>query len=260
MDIVYPINILLRQRWVVYELVKRDLKLRYRGSLLGFFWTLLNPLIFTVIYTIVFSIFMRVGIERYPVFLLSGLIPWMWFSESISMGTNSLINGGGFIKSSIFPAEILPAVSVLSTMMNFIFALPILLLFLGIFQVDFGLSLLFLPILMVLHFILALGILLIFSTYVVFFRDLQYLVSHILLGLFFLTPIMYDLSIVPERFHIILKLNPLTILINSYRRIFFYNEFPEWTELGYLFFFSLILLLIGRWVFKNHKEVFAEYL
>jgi len=256
----YVMNTLLRQRWLVYMLVTRELKLRYRGSVIGFFWTLLNPLVFMVIYTLVFSVFMRIDIEKYPVFLLSGLIPWAWFTEAIAGGTNSLISGGGFIKSSIFPSEILPAASVASAMMNFVFALPLLFLFLGLFHVDLGWSLLALPIVMAVHFILALGLVLITATYNVFFRDLQFLVNHILLALFFLTPIFYDLSIIPERFHAVLRLNPLATLINSYRSIFFYGSFPDWINLGYLALLALVLFWLGSWVFARHKEVFAEYL
>jgi len=253
-------NTLLRQRWLIYVLVTQELKLRYRGSVIGFFWTLLNPLVFMIIYTLVFSVFLRIDIEKYSVFVLSGLIPWIWFTEAIARGTNSIISGGGFIKSSLFPSEVLPATPVASAMINFVFALPLLFLFLGLFRVDLGWSLLALPVVMAVQFMLALGIVLITATYNVFFRDLQFLVNHILLALFFLTPILYDLSIIPERFHTIMMLNPLTTLIDSYRSIFFYGSFPDWVNLGYLFLLALMLFWLGSWVFARHKEVFAEYL
>lgn len=257
---IRTISVMFQRRWLLYVMVVHNLKLRYRGSVIGFFWTLLNPLLFMGIYTLVFSLIFRFNIEKYPVFVLSGLLAWTWFSEAISTGTTAVISGGGFIKSSIFPSEILPAVSVATAMMNFVFALPLLFVFLAIFHVDMGWSLLALPIVMVVHFILALGIASIVATYNVFFRDLQYLVNHILMALFFLTPVFWELTIAPGHYIRILKLNPLAVLINSYRRIFFYNQFPDWVNLGYLFLIAVILLWLGSRLFQNRKEVFAEYI
>jgi ABC-type polysaccharide/polyol phosphate export permease len=260
MHVMHLVSTLFRRRWLVYVLVAHNLKLRYRGSLIGFLWTFLNPLIFMGIYSLVFTTVFRYNIAKYPVFLLSGLLAWTWFSEAIATSTTSVISGGGFIKSSIFPSEILPAVTVATAMMNFVFALPLLFIFLAIFRVDMGWSLLALPVIMVVHFILALGIASIVATYNVFFRDLQYLVNHILLALFFLTPVLYDLGSIGGRYTAVLRLNPLATLISGYRSIFFYNQFPHWVNLGYLFLIALVLLSVGTWVFQNHKEVFAEYI
>jgi len=251
---------LVRHRWLIYELVARDLKSRYRGSVIGFFWTLLNPLAFMGIYTLVFSTFLRFNIENYPIFLLSGLMPWLWFSESISSGNNCVLNGSIFIKSSIFPSEVLPVVSVTSAMMNFVFALPLVLLFLALFHVHLGWSLLALPIVMAVQFVFTLGVVLLLATYNVFFRDLQQLVGHALLALFFLTPIFYDWSIVPDRFRVLLELNPLSTLILSYKYVLYYGDFPHWDNFGIVAVIALVLFSIGSWSFESHKEVFAEYL
>ena len=121
-----------------------------------------------------------------------------------------------------------------------------------------GFSLLALPVIMAVHFILTLGIVLVLATYNVFLRDLQFLISHVLTALFFITPVFYDLTIIPEPFFTVLRLNPLKILISGYRAILFYNEFPNWDDFGYLSLIALILLWIGNRVFQNHKEVFAE--
>jgi ABC-type polysaccharide/polyol phosphate export permease len=251
---------LFRRRSLVYVLVAHNLKVRYRGSLIGFLWTFLNPLIFMAIYTVVFTTVFRFNIEKYPVFLLCGILPWTWFNESIAQSTNSVIGGAGFIKSSIFPSEIIPTVTVATAMMNFVFALPLLFIFLAVFRVDMGWALLALPVVMVVHFTLALGIASVVATYNVFFRDLQYIVNHILMALFFLTPVLYDLGMIGGRYQAILRLNPLGTLISSYRSIFLYNQFPSWVNLGYLFLIAWVLLWVGIWVFDNHKEVFAEYI
>lgn len=260
MHLIRMMSSIFQRRWLAYVMVAHNLKLRYRGSVIGFFWTFLNPLIFMGIYSLVFNLMFRFDIEKYPIFVLSGLIAWTWFTESISQGTICILNGAGFIKSSIFPSEILPFVSVATAMMNFVFALPLLFIFLAIFQADMGLSLLALPVVMAVHFILALGLVLILSTYTVFFRDLQYLVNHTLMALFFLTPVFYELYLVPSRYYTVLRWNPLATLIQSYRAIFFYNQFPDWIHLGYLFLIALILLWVGSLVFQNHKEVVAEYI
>jgi len=254
------VTTLVRHRWLIYELVARDLKSRYRGSVIGFFWTLLNPLVFMGIYTLVFSIFLRYKIEHYPVFVLSGLMPWLWFSESISSGNNCVLSGSGFIKSSIFPSQVLPVVSVTSAMMNFVFALPLVLLFLALFHVHLGWSLLALPIVMAVQFVFTLGLVLLLATYNVFFRDLQLLVGHALLALFFMTPVFYEWSVVPARLRVLLELNPLSTLILSYKYVLYYGEFPHWDNLGILAVVTLILFWIGSLAFENHKEVFAEYL
>jgi len=251
---------LVRRRELLYTFVARDLKLRYRGSVIGFFWTFLNPLMFMGIYTLVFSIFLRFGIANYPVFLLSGLIPWIWFTESIGMGINSVMGGGGFIKTGIFPSEILPAAATTSAMMNFVFALPLVLLFLVLFHVHLGWSLLALPIVMAVQFMLTLGIVLWLATYNVFFRDLQWIVNHALMALFFITPILYDSTVVPSRYQALLRLNPLSVLILSYRNIFFFGQFPHWENLGILAVIALIVFWIGSRAFYEHREVFAEYL
>jgi ABC-type polysaccharide/polyol phosphate export permease len=250
------------KRWpLVVELVRRELKLRYRGTWLGFFWTLLNPLIMTLVYTLVFSYFLRIGIPKFPAFLLCGLLPWMmWFTEGVTMGTNCLVDHAAFLKNAIFPSQILPIVAVSTGMMNYVFSLPLLIILLLAFKVPLGVTVFALPLIMVVQFLFTLGIVYFTATYNVFFRDLRYIVQHILTALFFLTPIMYDFSIVPAKFQILLKLNPMTHLINAYRNGLFYRIWPDWDNLGYVLVLSLILVFLGAQAFERHREVFAEYL
>jgi ABC-type polysaccharide/polyol phosphate export permease len=250
------------KRWpLVVELVRRELKLRYRGTWLGFFWTLLNPLIMTLVYTLVFSYFLRIGIPKFPAFLLCGLLPWMmWFTEGVTMGTNCLVDHAAFLKNAIFPSQILPIVAVSTGMMNYVFSLPVLIVLLLAFKVPLGVTIFALPLIMAVQFLFILGIVYFTATYNVFFRDLRYIVQHLLFALFFLTPIMYDFSIVPAKFQILLKLNPMTHLINAYRNVLFYRIWPDWDNLGYVLALSLILVFFGAQAFERHREVFAEYL
>ena len=259
---VYQVILVTAKRWpLMVELVWRELRLRYRGTWLGFFWTLLNPLIMTLVYTLVFSHFLRLNIPKFPAFLFCGLLPWiMWFTESVIMGTNSLVDHASFLKNAIFPSQILPITAVIIGMVNFVFSLPILIIFLWIFEVPLKITVIALPVVMIIQFFFILGIVYFTATYNVFFRDLRYIVQHTLSALFFLTPIMYDFSLVPSKFHFFLKLNLMSHIIDAYRKIFFYGLWPSWNNLGCVLLISIILLVIGTQIFEKHREIFAEYL
>lgn len=249
-----------QNRWLILELVKREVKLRYRGTWIGFFWSLLNPLIMTAVYTLVFAFFLRFAIPKYPAFLFCGLLPWMWFSEAISTGTNCFVDRSAFLRDTIFPSAILPVTSIATSMMNFLFSLPVLLIILLAFHVTLGWNLMALPLIMAVQFLFTLGIVFFLGTYNVFFRDLRYIVQHVLLAGSFLTPVMYDYSVVPARYQWILKLNPMTHVINDYRSIFFHSMYPDWRDLGLVFALSIGLVVLGLWAYQTHKESFAEYL
>jgi lipopolysaccharide transport system permease protein len=247
-------------RWLVLELVKREVKIRYRGTWLGFFWSLLNPLIMTGVYTIVFSLVFRVDIPKYPVFLLCGLLPWTWLNESIMTGTNCLVDRPGFVKDAIFPSRILPVTSIAASMMNYVFSLPILLIIIVIFQVPLTWYLLFLPMVMAVQFLFILGIVYLLATFNVFFRDLRYIIQNLLMALFFLTPVMYDITTIPVHFQVLFKLNPIAHIMNDYRNIFFYNTWPDWRDMGIVIAIAIALLILGTWAFESYRERFAEYL
>jgi lipopolysaccharide transport system permease protein len=221
---------------------------------------MLNPLIMTAVYTVVFSHFFRLDIPKYPVFLFCALLPWNWFTESIGTGTNSIVDRSSFLRDSIFPAEVLPVTAIASTMMNYVFSLPVLVAILLLFQVSLGWNLIVLPLIMAVQFVFALGLVLFLGTFNVFFRDLRYIVGHILMAGFFLTPIMFDYSVVPAGFQWIFKLNPMAHVINDYRSIFLYSSWPDWRDLGLVFVLAVVLVTLGFMVFQGRKESFAEYL
>ncbi len=247
-------------RSLIVELTKREVKLRYRGTWLGFFWSLLNPLIMTIVYTVVFSYFLRINIPNYSVFLFCALLPWNWFSESINSGTECFVQRPAFIRDAIFPTGILPITTISVSMTNYIFALPILLIALFVFGVPLGWSLIALPVIMAVQFLFSLGIIFILGTFNVFFRDLRYIVQNLLMALFFLTPIMYDITTIPASVGFLFKLNPMEHIINDYRLIFYYNAWPDWGDTGIVVAISLVLIVLGVWAFETHREIFAEYL
>ena len=178
------VKIIGQHRWLIVELVKREVKLRYRGTWLGFLWSMLNPLIMTAIYTLVFSFFLRVDIPKYSAFLFCALLPWNWFNEAITSGTNCLVDRPGFVRDAIFPSEVLPITSVATAMMNYVFSLPVLLIILLAYKVTLGWSLLVLPVIMAVQFLFSLGLVFFLGTLNVFFRDLRYIVQLALLAVF----------------------------------------------------------------------------
>jgi ABC-2 type transport system permease protein len=254
------IKTIWQRRSLLVELVKRDVKLRYRGTWLGFLWSLLNPLIMTVVYTLVFVFFLHIDIPNYSVFLFCALLPWSWFNEAIMAGTDCFITRSGFVRDAIFPTVILPISSIASSMMNYVFSLPILVIAVIAFRVPVGWSLLTLPLVMAVQFLFTSGIVFILATFNVFFRDLRYIIQNLLMALFFLTPIMYDIHTVPESFWIIFKLNPMEHIINDYRSIFYYNTWPDWGDTGIVLAISIVLIGLGLWAFETRRESLAEYL
>ncbi len=250
---------LYRFRWLIYELVVRDLVARYRGSVFGFFWTLLNPLLFMLVYTLVFSVFLRVGMPHFAVYLIAGLMPFQWFSTSVFAGTSSIVDGGMYVGKTVFAPAILIAVPVLSNLVNFLFSLPILIAVALLNHVSLGWPLLSLPLLLTVQALFTLGILMSLATLNVFFRDLQQLVGVLTMMLMYLAPVVYPLSMVPEGYRPLILGNPLTALITGYQSIFYYDRFPDWSNLLYALAWAVVTVLIGRLVFMYYKDSIPEY-
>lgn len=251
---------LFNYRWLLYELVLRDLRLRYRGSALGFAWTLLNPLLFMAIYTLVFSVYLRVPIAHYPLFLLSGLIPWTWFASSVQAGTTAILDGRLYVGKTTFPTEVLLAVPVFGNAVNFLLSLPILIVLAIVFKVHVAVALLALPVLFVIQTAMTFAIVQILATFNVFYRDLQQLVIYGVTALFYLTPIFYAVTQVPERFKFLLAWNPFAALITGYQDVFYYGVFPKASDIAFASLVALFLLLLAQGSFLRYRESFSQYL
>lgn len=251
---------LYRNRELIGVLVARQLKLRYRGSALGFLWTLLNPLLSMLVYTLVFSLYLRIGIDKYPAFLFAGLLPWLWFSSSIQQGVTSILDGSGLVTKSRFPAEVLPVAALTANTINFVLTLPLLLGLLLVFGVKLDATVLLLPVLMGFEYVFALGLVLLASAVNVFFRDLQHILFHLLTLLQFVTPIFYSLAFVPEPLQFLAQLNPLAILIGSFQDVLFFGRLPNPWSLSALLVLSGLVVWLGATYFNRHKASFAEAL
>src|SRR5215475_2186990 len=249
---------LLRYRGLIQTLVVRDLKARYRGSALGLLWTLLNPLLHMGIYALLFSVYMRSATERYAAFLLCVLLPWIWFSASLMMGATSIVEGGSLLKKVFFPAHVLPTVTVTANFVNFLLGIPILFTFLILYGVQVGLTILLLPLIIVCQFAFTLGLTLMVAAMSVHYRDIPHILSHFLTFWFFLSPIVYPATQVPESFRIILLLNPFVPFIVAYQNILLYNLYPSPGVCKTMLGISLGILLCGLCVFTHFRWSFAE--
>jgi ABC-type polysaccharide/polyol phosphate export permease len=252
-----------RYRGLIHSLVARELKARYRGSVLGFFWSFFNPLLLLLVYTFVFNHVLEQRNEYaqpYALFLFTGLLPWTWFSTSLNESAGVLISGGNLIKKVLFPAEILPIVSVLANMVHFLLGLPILAAFLLWAQKPLSpAELVWFPVVLLVQLVMTLGFALIISALTVHFRDIRDILSNLLTVWFFVTPIIYPWQQAPETIKPYLNLNPFMHLAVSYQEIlFFEGPFGHRNLLLLLGAISVVFFLFGYFVFDRLRDTFAE--
>lgn len=251
---------LYRYKWLLEELVIRDLKIKYRRSVLGYLWSVLNPLLMMLVLTIVFSTVFRFDIPNYPVYLLTGQLLFNFYSESTTMAMDSILNGASLIKKVYLPKYIFPLSRVLSTFTTMIFSLIALFLVMLITSTEWHITLILLPLVFVHILVFSLGISLILSVSVVYFRDIKHLYGVFLSALNFLTSIFYPTSILPEWVKPWMIFNPLYDYIELFRDILLYGKWPTVEENLLCVFFSLGFLLLGIWVFKKHQKNFILYI
>ena len=255
---------LIRYRGLIQSLVARELKARYRGSVLGFFWSFINPLLLLLVYSFVFTYVLEnkvTGIQPYALFMFCGILPWTWFSSSLTEAAGSLISGGNLIKKVLFPAEVLPIVSVLANMVHFFLGLPILVAFLIYYKhPPDAVDLVWFPLVVAVQLLFTTALALMLAALTVHFRDIRDLLANILTLWFFATPIIYPWTQENvRRFKWIFNLNPFTHLAISYQEILFFNgPIGHWKWLLALGAVSVVLFLGGYWLFDRLRDSFAE--
>ena len=248
-------------RTLFFGLVRRHLATRYRGSALGFLWTFLNPLCLIAVYWVVFRFYIRfTTVDNYTVFMFAGLLPWMWTTQALLEGTASISGSAHLITKSLFPAHLLPGVSVTTALVNFVLSIPILMGLMFLTDVPFHLTLLFLPVYVVLHFFLLYGLTLLLSSLNVFYRDVQHVLGNALTLLFFLCPIVYPESVVPDRFKWTIHYNPFAALITLYQQAILDGKTPDLKMLAAVFVAAVLSVLIGSFTYHRFREHFAEAL
>jgi ABC-2 type transport system permease protein len=250
---------LRRYRHLLRNLVLKDLKLKYRGSLIGFLWSLANPLVMAVVYTVAFTRILRVGSEGFVFYLMLGLLAWTFFSSSAIMSTGAIADNGGLVKSVWFPRAILPTATVLFNLAQYLLTvlvfLPLMLIY---YQVPPAAPMLLFPVFVGLQALFTIGVSLILATGAAFFRDLRHLVDVALAVLFWTTPIIYQLDTVQPGLRRIILLSPLSPFIGAYQDIFYFGRWPEtaiWaTAIGY----TVLATAVGLWLIVRYEDSFAE--
>jgi homopolymeric O-antigen transport system permease protein len=249
---------LYQYRGLIVSLVLRELKARYRGSILGFLWTFLNPLMLLGVYALVFNVYFRIQMPNYSGFMFVGLLPWIWFSSSLLEGTMAITSGGSLVTKVLFPGQILPLVKIGANLLNYVLSLPILLAFLAAMGIYPSPAMSWLPLVLFIHLLFMAGLALGLATLNVFLRDIQHILSNLLTLWFFLTPIIYPLTQVPPAFQKWVLLNPAALITRSYQDIFFYRKSPDPYPLAVFFLLALIVLALGMALFEHYKEMLAE--
>lgn len=248
--------------------VKKEIRGRYKNSILGVMWSFLNPLLQLLVYSVIFGALLTGGDSAedkyyqatYYIYVCVALIPWTYFTSAITQAAFTVIGNGDIIKKVYFPREILPISVVTSGAVNFMISTIIILLFVIFSQVGLSWYILLYPFILLIQYILLLGIAFIVSSITVYFRDLEHIIGIVLMAAFYGTPIVYKLEQLPQQLQVLMQLNPMTHLINAYRDIFYYHQMPNMKVLGILLALSLILAVVGYFIFKKLQKGFAEEL
>ena len=207
-------------RDMIYSLVRRELRGRYKGSVLGFLWTYVNPLCQVIVYSAVFSVIFRVNIEKFYLYLIIGMMPWTFFGTSVQGGTTCIRAQSDMVKKIYFPREVIPISYVTSAFVNMLFSFIIV--FLAVLVSGFGFhlrTLVYLPLIMVIQYLLCLGVAFIVSAITVYFRDMEQIMGVVMMAWIYVTPVMYNMDYVPEKYRSLIVLNPMTPIVEVYHQI-----------------------------------------
>jgi len=241
-------------------LTQKELKVRYKSSFLGYIWSVAHPLALTLVFFLAFKVIMRIQIENFMLFLIAGLFPWQWFSNSVGMAPGILLGNSSLIKKVSFPRHFILLTMVVQDMLHYLFAVPVLVAVVLLYGIKPTVAWIYgFPVLLALQFLLTYGVVLIISSVNLFFRDLERLTQIFLMLLFYATPIFYSESMIPEKYRYLLTLNPLSPLIVSWRNLYMSGTI----DFGYLletFGWALFIFLLGKLVFNKLSSKFAEVL
>ncbi|MFZ0390868.1 MAG: ABC transporter permease [Calditrichia bacterium] len=240
------------------ELLIRDIKVRYKRSVLGVAWAVITPVLHLLIFYFLFQLVFSLSIPNYASFAFIGMLSWVWFQSSLSQAAASITDNKQLLVQPGFPRSILPLVAVVQNMINFVLSLPFLFIVLALEGIQFNLSLLFFPLLMMVQLLFTLGLAYFSGALNVLFRDTQHLLVVILQLWFFLTPIFYDAKVVPEPYHQVYLLNPLFHIVNSYRDSLMYGRTPDVAALLSLTVISLLVLIFSLKFFRRISYRFFE--
>jgi ABC-type polysaccharide/polyol phosphate export permease len=275
-DLRHKARELRQYRYLLVNLVVRDLKARYKNSVLGILWSVLNPLFLMLVFTILFTVLANNQIRQYPIFVLVGLIPWNFFSGSLISGTTAVTGNSSLVKKVYFPRELLPVSSLLSNLVNFLFAFLVLIIFLYIFGIGLTVHALWVPAILLTQLIFTLGLALLLGSLTVFYRDVLMILEVVMLAWFFLTPVFYSLELFGDTAtlfgvtfnpaQVMRWINPMASIIDGYRTVLwgtYDSAGPVSMNPAYLlrtFVTAVIVLIVGYGVFSRLNPLFGEKL
>jgi ABC-2 type transport system permease protein len=245
-------------KYLIYNLVLRDLKVKYKGSTLGFLWSLLNPLLMIVVYTVAFKYVMKFKVSNFPIFLFSALLPWNFLSSTLSMGVTSITENSNLVKKVYFPREILPLSIVLVNLFHFCLSFLVLIPALLFFKIIPGFSFFFLTVVVFFQTLFVLGLTLMASALDVYYKDVKHFLEVLLNLWFWLTPIIWPLSLAPEKFKNFIWFNPFTSFIQAFRDIILDNRLPKPLTLTIMIVAGILFFILGALVFQKKQRRFAE--
>lgn len=250
------INDIRSSHYIIMNFINQDLTIKYKRSLLGFFWSLLNPIATMTITSIVFSAIMRFDLNEFAIFLFAGLIPWNFIAMSIDTSSVAIINNEGYIKKIYIPKVIFPVVSTTSNFITMLFSMGALFVIMLGLGAKISLSLIFLPISFMILYIFTLGNALIISILNVYFRDMKYIVGIILSVWYYYTPILYPIKFIPENIRYIFYLNPVYYIIELFRAPIYNNVFPDLKTITISVLIAFSCFLVGIFIFyKNEQNI-----
>ena len=248
-----------RYRELIWALALKELKIRYKRSVLGFLWALLNPALLMVVLTLVFSSVMRLPIPHYAIFLLSVLLPWTFFSQSLSYAVESIVGNGDLIKKVKIAKLVFPAAAIVSNLINLALSLIPLAVLVLLMRHPFYWTWLYLPVPLLALTIFTLGMAFFFAAANVLYRDVAHILQVVLSAWFYVTPIIYSLDYIPEKYRWIFKLNPIIYVINGFRLSVYYGMLPQAPSIIASFVCAFTSLLIGFAIFRKYQDTFVFY-
>ncbi|MDD2482683.1 MAG: ABC transporter permease [Candidatus Shapirobacteria bacterium] len=263
LSLIKEIQAIHKWRELLWQMVGREVKARYKQSILGYFWVILNPLAQMLVMSFAFSIIMRIptyssGHIPYSIFLFVALLPWTLFSNSLSSASASLVSAGGLITKIYFPRTILVISTIIAKIIDFLFANIVLIIYMIAYHMPININILWVIPIFFIQQIFTLGLSLFFAAANLLYRDVQYLLSMILLLWMYVTPIIYSADMIPAKYKIIFQLNPMAVITNAYRQVILSGGVPKYSSLIIATILSFVVLLFGLRYFKSREKIFAD--
>lgn len=263
LSLIREVRKIYKWRELLWQITAREVKARYKQSVLGYFWVILNPLAQMLVMSFAFSLILRIPTNAapnipYSIFLFVALLPWTLFTNSLSSAAGSLVASSNLITKIYFPRTILVVSTITAKIIDFFFAISVLVVYMIIYQIPVTWNILWVIPIFLIQQIFTLGLSLFFAAANLLYRDIQYLLSMILLLWMYATPVIYPADIVPDRFRIFFQVNPMAVIVNAYRQVILAGAPPKYTSLIVALIFSLVTLLIGFSYFKSREKIFAD--